>query len=172
LDLRRTWINAIVPDGSTMSAEDVQGHVYVGPTASWYGRVTNIANSGPGGVVGQTTRLHCDNASGGYCIGMKVAVRGKVPDAWGVWWAQWGVGPGMSFGHYVGCDQYGPCPQPLPYYTVIMEDVNVTQAVLRWNRSAGSTGDLIQILSPDGRGIIFRIDGEGRVHLPSGRVLE
>lgn len=169
LDLRRIWINAVIPAGNALIESNIQGAVTTEPGGNAYGRVTNLQNLGTGTVAGDYVRLSCDNAAGGYCIGHKTAVRAAHPSVWGVWGYQDGIGPGVDIWRRIGCDN-APCPVEVPYVNVVAGDLIVGQAVLQWNAHPDSQGDFLRIVGPNG--IIFRVTAQGAIVTGKGTVIE
>lgn len=131
-------------------------------TAACYGQILHLQGDVqmPGGLAGDMVRVDNSGATGP-AIGRKTAVRGN--DGWG----SWGHAINLSRAHagvFINSDnyQFEGRARDRTAFGVLVLDVDVTTAVVRWNQ-AGGGGWFFQMLTPDGR--VYGMDGNGVLHV-------
>lgn len=168
LDLRRIWINAFITSGNMISDQHTEGSVVTETNGFAYGRITHLINTGWGTLSGDYIRLRCESIDGGYCIARKTTVSCAKAPSWGCWGMQDGIGENVDIWHIIDGDLSQPVTPS--YVNVVTSNVSPTQAVWQWNVPNGATGDALRLVGSNR--VLLRITAEGKIILPSGKVLE
>lgn len=160
MDINRYWVHTLLLPGALLSINRSNADVWGDASSAYYDAISYAVNHGASTVVGDSRRVECAMESTGPCIPRKTAVSNRGPVRYGIWAHQTVI---QGSAHVVDWVQGQDAGANTQFVQVVASDVDVQNSVQRWNRSAGSTGDYLQILAPDGR-IIFRISGDGHIY--------
>lgn len=160
LDLHR-WDGHVTLNASSIGS-GYSNITQVNGSGYWYENISyTIVNDNALGV-GDYRRVEC--TGNGFCIAHKTAVRGDASSpAWGMWLYQDNVGPHVAAVRMILADNpevYGDTSYAIPNIDVIGGNVDVQNAVIQWNVSPKSTGDLIRVFDPNGA-LKFQITKDG-----------
>jgi len=170
LDFRRDGVNAALSPGSMLSLHTFVVDVWGANSSNFYSRIGNAINHGDGLANVDYARVTCLPESTGPCIAHKTALRAHSSAGYGQWLYSDNVGPGTQAVRWITADNpevYGDTSYAIPRIDVIQSDVDVTEAVVQWNVSQGSTGDYLRILRPieKGGGYALRITKDGQIFI-------
>lgn len=168
LDFRREVVDAAQAPGSMLSLHTFVADVWGAATSNFYSRIGNAINHGDGLANVDYARVTCLPSSTGPCIAHKTALRSHPDAGYGQWLYSDNVGPGTQAVRWITADNpavYGDKSYAIPRIDVIQSDVDVTEAVVQWNVSSGSTGDYLRIVRPveQGGGYALRITKDGQL---------
>ena len=169
-DFRRDIVDAALAPGSMLSLHTFVVDVWGATSSNFYSRIGNAINHGAGLANVDYARVTCTPESTGACIAHKTALRAHANAGYGQWLYSDNVGPGTQAVRWITADNpevYGDTSYATPYIDVVQSDVDVTQAVVQWNVSAGSTGDYLRIIRPpgEGGGYALRITKDGTIYI-------
>jgi hypothetical protein len=169
-DFRREVVDAALAPGSMLSLHTFVVDVSGAKASNFYSRIGNAVNHGDGLANVDYARVTCMPSSTGPCIAHKTALRAHANAGYGQWLYSDNVGPGTQAVRWITADNpavYGDTSYAIPRIDVIQSDVDVTEAVVQWNVSVGSTGDYLRIVRPveQGGGYALRITKDGQLFI-------
>jgi hypothetical protein len=150
-----------------MAVRTIVAGVWGAAGSSFYGDFHGTTNHGAGLASGDYRRGECATGSTGPNIVRKTALRANPGSGYGQWLHSDNIGPNVQASRYITADNpaaYGDVSYAIPNIDVIQNDIDVTQAVVQWNVSAGSTGDFLRIFGPNGRRV-FSIGKDGTIKI-------
>jgi len=158
LDINRYELSVNVGTDGYYRSNNSLIYVNGTPGSNAYQDLRYMRNDGAGTVAPDYSRVEAGNGSTGPVIARKTAVRGVATSST-VWAEQINLGPYTQAGIWFASDGQ---QTPVERVIVVQNSLDVSKAVVQWNKSAAATGDYLRTLNPDGS-FSFRITGEGDI---------